>query len=58
MLVPLLEGDYTAVLQNPTMSDLLKGDGSCQQGEHIEAYLERRLRLYLTEASAADQTDR
>lgn len=58
LLVPLLEGDYTAVLQNPTVSELLRGDGSCQQGEQIEAYMERRLRLYLTEATAADQTDR
>lgn len=58
LLVPLLEGDYTAVLQNPVVSELLRGDGSCQEGEHIEAYLERRLHLYLTEATAAGQTDR
>lgn len=58
LLVSLLEGDYTAVLHNPTVLELLRGDGSCQQGEHIEAYLERRLRLYLTEGTAGDQTNR
>lgn len=58
LLASLLEGDYPAVLQSPTVLELLRGDGSYQQGEHIEEYLEKRLRLYLTEATEAEHTDR
>lgn len=58
MLVPLLGGDYTAVLHSPTVLELLRGDGSYLQGEKIEEYLERRLRLYLTDATATDHTHR
>lgn len=29
------------------MTGVLSGDGSCKEGEDLEAYLERRLLLYL-----------
>ncbi|XP_068424592.1 tetratricopeptide repeat protein 27 [Clinocottus analis] len=47
LLEALMEGDCAAVLRSPQVSQLLAGDGSCIDGEDIEAYLERRVLLYL-----------
>ncbi|XP_047208148.1 tetratricopeptide repeat protein 27 isoform X2 [Girardinichthys multiradiatus] len=48
LLQSLLDGDFEALLVSPQVIDVLTGDGSCKEGEDIEAYLERRLLLYLT----------
>ncbi|KAM4730229.1 tetratricopeptide repeat protein 27 isoform 1-T1 [Anableps anableps] len=48
LLQSLVEGDFEAVLLSPQVIDVLTGDDSCREGEDIEAYLERRLLLYLT----------
>ncbi|MEQ2173285.1 hypothetical protein GOODEAATRI_030557, partial [Goodea atripinnis] len=48
LLQSLLDGDFEALLGSPQVIDVLTGDGSCKEGEDIEAYLERRLLLYLT----------
>ncbi|KAK5617193.1 hypothetical protein CRENBAI_010980 [Crenichthys baileyi] len=48
LLQSLLDGDFEALLLSPQVIDVLTGDGSCKEGEDIEAYLERRLLLYLT----------
>lgn len=53
-----MEGDFEAVLLSHQVLDLLTGDGSCSEGEDIEAYLERRLLLYLTSGPNDDQTNR
>uniref|UniRef100_A0A3B5M5R2 Tetratricopeptide repeat protein 27 n=1 Tax=Xiphophorus couchianus TaxID=32473 RepID=A0A3B5M5R2_9TELE len=37
-----------AVLLSPQVAGVLTGDGSCREGEDLEAYLERCLLLYLT----------
>ncbi|KAF0027625.1 tetratricopeptide repeat protein 27 isoform X1 [Scophthalmus maximus] len=58
LLESLMEGDFEAVLLSPQVLDLLGGDGSCSEGEDIEAYLERRVLLYLTGGSDGDRTDR
>ncbi|XP_022620855.1 tetratricopeptide repeat protein 27 [Seriola dumerili] len=58
LLESLMEGDFEAVLLNPKVLDLLTGDGSCSEGEEIEAYLERRVLLYLTGGTSDDQTNR
>lgn len=58
LLESLMEGDFEAVLLSPLVLDLLKGDGSCSEDETIEAYLERRVLLYLTSGTDNDQTDR
>ncbi|KAI3363427.1 hypothetical protein L3Q82_011572 [Scortum barcoo] len=58
VLESLMKGDFEAVLRSPKVSDLLMGDGSCSEGEDIEAYLERRVLLYLTCATNDEQTDR
>uniref|UniRef100_A0A4W6G534 Tetratricopeptide repeat protein 27 n=1 Tax=Lates calcarifer TaxID=8187 RepID=A0A4W6G534_LATCA len=42
LLESLMEGDFEAVLLSPQVLDLLTGDGSCCEGEDIEAYLERQ----------------
>ncbi|XP_015225004.1 PREDICTED: tetratricopeptide repeat protein 27-like, partial [Cyprinodon variegatus] len=47
LLQSLLEGDFQAVLLSPQVTGVLSGDGSCKDGEDLEAYLERRLLLYL-----------
>uniref|UniRef100_A0A8C3AND0 Tetratricopeptide repeat protein 27 n=1 Tax=Cyclopterus lumpus TaxID=8103 RepID=A0A8C3AND0_CYCLU len=39
----LMEGDFEAVLRSPQVLDLLTGDGSCSDGEDLEAYLERQV---------------
>ncbi|XP_034537825.1 tetratricopeptide repeat protein 27 [Notolabrus celidotus] len=58
LLESLMEGDFEAVLLNHLVLDLLTGDGSCSEGEDIEAYLERRVLLYLTSGTDDDQTSR
>nr|XP_057913903.1 tetratricopeptide repeat protein 27 [Doryrhamphus excisus]XP_057913904.1 tetratricopeptide repeat protein 27 [Doryrhamphus excisus] len=47
LLESLMNGDLEAVLRSSTVSLLLSGDGGCSQGDDIEAYLERRILLYL-----------
>ncbi|XP_075932796.1 tetratricopeptide repeat protein 27 isoform X2 [Anarhichas minor] len=47
LLESLMEGDFEAVLLSPQVLDLLTGDGSCSEGEDIEAYLEKRVLQYL-----------
>lgn len=59
LLESLMEGDFEVVLLSPQVLDLLTGDGSCTEEEDIEAYLERRILLYLTcGTSDDDQTNR
>nr|XP_046256932.1 tetratricopeptide repeat protein 27 [Scatophagus argus] len=58
LLESLLEGDFEAVLLSHQVLDLLTGDGSCSEGEDIEAYLERQIFLYLTCGTNNDQTNR
>ncbi|XP_044070278.1 tetratricopeptide repeat protein 27 [Siniperca chuatsi] len=58
LLESLMEGDFEAVLLSPLVLAMLTGDGSCSEGEDIEAYLERRVLLYLTCATNHDQTNR
>ncbi|XP_060943099.1 tetratricopeptide repeat protein 27 [Limanda limanda] len=59
LLESLMEGDLEAVLLSPQVLDLLGGDGNCNEGEDIEAYLERRVLLYLTGGiNDVDQTNR
>ncbi|XP_057703701.1 tetratricopeptide repeat protein 27 [Corythoichthys intestinalis] len=53
----LMIGDFEAVLRSPQVSALLTGDGSCHEGENIEAYLERRILLYLTGDMDGEQTN-
>lgn len=53
-----MKGDFEAILRSPQVVDLLTGDGSCSEGEDIEAYLERRVLLYLTRGANGDQTNR
>ncbi|XP_029306440.1 tetratricopeptide repeat protein 27 [Cottoperca gobio] len=58
LLELLMEGDFEAVLLSPLVLQLLTGDGSCSEGEDIEAYLEKRVLLYLTCGTNDDQTTR
>ncbi|XP_042358020.1 LOW QUALITY PROTEIN: tetratricopeptide repeat protein 27 [Plectropomus leopardus] len=58
LLESLMEGDFEAVLLSPQVLDLLTGDGSCSEGEDIEAYLERRVLLYLTTGTSDEQANR
>lgn len=53
-----MNGDFKGVLLSPQVSDLLTGDGNCIEGEDIEAYLERRILLYLTGGADGDKTNR
>uniref|UniRef100_A0A8C9ZWN9 Tetratricopeptide repeat protein 27 n=1 Tax=Sander lucioperca TaxID=283035 RepID=A0A8C9ZWN9_SANLU len=55
LLESLMVGDFEAVLLSPQVLDLLAGDGSCSDGEDIEAYLEKRVLLYLTCGANDDQ---
>ncbi|KAM9808803.1 tetratricopeptide repeat protein 27 isoform X2 [Syngnathus typhle] len=48
LLESLMNGDFEAVLRSPQVLALLTGDGSCHEGESIEAYLERRVLSYLS----------
>ncbi|XP_033957005.1 tetratricopeptide repeat protein 27-like [Pseudochaenichthys georgianus] len=48
LLKSLMEGDLEEVLLSPQVLDLLRGDGSCSEGEDIEAYLEKQVLQYLT----------
>ncbi|XP_058508188.1 tetratricopeptide repeat protein 27 [Solea solea] len=58
LLDSLMTGDFEAVLLSPQVSAVLNGDGSCCDGENIDAYLQRRLSLYLTGGPEDDQTNR
>ncbi|XP_047459637.1 tetratricopeptide repeat protein 27 isoform X2 [Mugil cephalus] len=58
LLEYLMAGDFKAVLLSPQVVDLLTGDGNYTEGENIEAFLERRVLLYLTGGSSDDQTHR
>ncbi|XP_072247671.1 tetratricopeptide repeat protein 27 [Leuresthes tenuis] len=58
LLQSLLDGDFEAVLLSPQVTYLLTGDGSYNEDEDIEAYLERRLLLYLTDGTHDNQTNR
>ncbi|XP_033468261.2 tetratricopeptide repeat protein 27 [Epinephelus lanceolatus] len=58
LLESLMEGDFEAVLLSPQVLDLLTGDGSCSEGEDIEAHLEKRVLLYLTSGTKDDQNNR
>jgi len=58
LLRSLLDGDFEAVLLSPQVTHLLTGDGSYIEDEDIEAYLERRLLLYLTDGTHDSQTNR
>lgn len=58
LLESLMEGDFEAVLLNPQILDLLTGDGSCNEGEDIETYLERQVLLYLNGGTNDTQTNR
>ncbi|KAM7408112.1 hypothetical protein PAMA_002003 [Pampus argenteus] len=53
-----MNGDFEAVLLSPQVLDVLPGDGSCSEGEDIEAYLERRVLLYLAGGTNEDRSDR
>ncbi len=53
-----MEGDFEAVLLSHQVSDLLTGDSSCSEGEDIEAYLQRRILLYLMCGTKEDQANR
>lgn len=58
LLESLMQGDFEAVLLNPQVLDLLRGDDTCTDGQDIEAYLERQVQLYLSPASEAAQRNR
>lgn len=58
LLESLMEGNFEAVLLSPHVLDLLNGDGSCGEEEDIEAYLERRVLLYLTCGPNNNQSSR
>lgn len=58
LLESLMEGDFEAVLLSPVVLDLLSGDASYSEGEEIEAYLERRVLLYLTGGTDDDRPNR
>uniref|UniRef100_A0A3Q3WKP9 Tetratricopeptide repeat protein 27 n=1 Tax=Mola mola TaxID=94237 RepID=A0A3Q3WKP9_MOLML len=49
LLEALMDGDFGAVLRSRQVLDLLAGDGSCGDGEHLEAHLERRVLLFLSD---------
>lgn len=53
-----MDGDFEAFLLNPEVLDLLNGDGCCEDGEDVETFLERRIRLYLAGATNDDEADR
>lgn len=53
-----MEGDFEAVLLSPVVLDLLSGDACYSEGEEIEAYLERRVLLYLTGGTDDDRPNR
>lgn len=53
-----MDGNFEAVLLSPQVLHLLSGDGSFSEGEDIEAYLEKRVLLYITGGTNADQANR
>ncbi|XP_076022537.1 tetratricopeptide repeat protein 27 [Genypterus blacodes] len=58
LLQACMDGEFEAFLLNPEVLDLLSGDGCCEDGEDIEAFLERRVLLYLAGATNDDEADR
>lgn len=58
LLESLMEGDFEAVLLSQQALTLLAGDGICNEGEDLEAYLERKVLMYLTCGNNDDQTNR
>ncbi|XP_008320682.1 tetratricopeptide repeat protein 27 [Cynoglossus semilaevis] len=58
LLESLIDGDFEAVLLSPQSLDLLKSDGSCCDGEKIDAYLEKQLLSYLTNGTEDDRANR
>uniref|UniRef100_A0A7N6FFI2 Tetratricopeptide repeat protein 27 n=1 Tax=Anabas testudineus TaxID=64144 RepID=A0A7N6FFI2_ANATE len=58
LLESLMDGNFEAVLLSPQVLHLLSGDGSFSEGEDIEAYLEKRVLLYITGGTNADQANR
>uniref|UniRef100_A0A3B1KD82 Tetratricopeptide repeat protein 27 n=1 Tax=Astyanax mexicanus TaxID=7994 RepID=A0A3B1KD82_ASTMX len=56
LLQYVLEGDFEAVLLSPQVLDLLAGDP--EEGESIEAYLERRVLVFLSNATEDQKNDR
>ncbi|XP_072546082.1 tetratricopeptide repeat protein 27 [Salminus brasiliensis] len=56
LLQYVFEGDFEAVLLSPQVLDLLAGDP--EEGESIEAYLERRVLVYLSNATEDQKSDR
>ncbi|XP_068184321.1 tetratricopeptide repeat protein 27 isoform X2 [Antennarius striatus] len=60
LLESLVDGDFQAVLRSPQVAHLLAGDGSCSRGEEeaVDAYLERRVLLYLRSGAEEEQPNR
>ncbi|KAJ8418305.1 hypothetical protein AAFF_G00140140 [Aldrovandia affinis] len=56
LLESLLEGNFEGVLMSPAVLDILGGESN--NGERIEAYLERHFLAYLTDATEDDKTER
>ncbi|XP_063730293.1 tetratricopeptide repeat protein 27 [Eleginops maclovinus] len=58
LLQSLMEGDLEAVLLSPQVLDLLRGDGSCNEGDNTEAYLEKQVLQYLIAGTNDEQANR
>ncbi|XP_066527125.1 tetratricopeptide repeat protein 27 isoform X2 [Hoplias malabaricus] len=56
LLQYVLEGDFEAVLLSPQVLDLLAGDP--KEDESIEAYLERKILIYISNATEDQKSDR
>ncbi|KAL7861432.1 hypothetical protein SRHO_G00128730 [Serrasalmus rhombeus] len=56
LLQYVFEGDFEAVLLSPQVLELLAGDP--EEGESIEAYLERRVLSYISSATDDQRSDR
>lgn len=50
VLESLMNGDFVAVLRSPKVLDLLMAGGDTMEGEDAEAFLERRVVKYLSDA--------
>lgn len=56
LLQYVFEGDFEAALLSPQVLDLLAGDP--EEGENIEAYLERRILAYINNVTEDQKSDR
>ena len=56
LLQYVFEGDFEAVLLSPQVLDLLAG--APEDGESIEAYMERRVLIYINSATEVQRSDR